>query len=553
VVSRGRGLRVEVGPRRSWSVAGGTHATGFAFRGDTMLDAEQLAAAIDATAPERLPALLASLTGSYAAITERPEATYAIVDGIRGIPLFCVDEDGQRIVTDDPLRVGAPVRATDNDWRRRAELLETAYVTGHETLLDDVRQVEAGSFLRVPTTRGEPVASQEWYAFEPGLDPTSAVNLVETAYDAHQAAVERTIRFAGGALIAVPLSAGLDSGILAGLLARSGIDRDQILTYTYGRPGNRESEVSKRVAESLGLRWEFVAYSESTWQELARQPWWSGYLLWASSLAASPGFSDVPALLDLRRRELIPPGSLVVPGHSLGFPAGSYIPGSLLRRRRGSRADVVDAVLATYYKYRSNQVVGQLLGRPAEEVADAIRERVDRSLPATSPSMSRAQLVAVTDHWGWKERQAKLIVNSVRVYEHLDLRWALPWWDREVVDFWAHVPLRQRVGQRLRHELGQRVGWPSSSRSTFDDLQERVHQHVRVLALDGLAKRLRTIARRSTRRSRYQNDELACFALFGEERYARSFHGTETPRAMLAEDVLAALDHHGGPRSDRAD
>jgi hypothetical protein len=231
-----------------------------------------------------------------------------------------------------------------------------------------------------------------------------------------------------------------------------------------------------------------------------------------------------------------------VPGHSLGFPAGSYVPGSLLRRRRGSRDDVVDAVLATYYKYRSNRVVANMLGRSADAIADAMRERVDRSLPATPPSMSRAQLVSVSDHWGWKERQAKLIVNSVRVYEHSDLRWALPWWDREVVDFWARVPLRQRVGQRLRDELGQRVGWPSSSRSTFDHLQERMGRNVRRLGLESLAKSVRRVARRSTRTSRYRNDELACFALFGEERYARSFHGTETPRAMLGEDVLAALD-----------
>ena len=89
-----------------------------------------------------------------------------------------------------------------------------------------------------------------------------------------------------------------------------------------------------------------------------------------------------------------------------------------------------------------------------------------------------------------------------------------------MVDFWARVPLRQRVGQRLRHELAQRVGWPSSSRSTFDHLQERMDRQVRMLALDGVAKKVRNIGRRSTKRSRYQNDELAAFALFGEERYS---------------------------------
>ncbi len=94
---------VVVGPRREWSAVGGARVTGYAFRGDQLLRAEQLAATVDATAPDALPALLDDLTGSFAAIKETPDAAYAIVDPIRGMPLFCVEEQGRRVVTDDPL------------------------------------------------------------------------------------------------------------------------------------------------------------------------------------------------------------------------------------------------------------------------------------------------------------------------------------------------------------------------------------------------------------------------------------------------------------------
>jgi hypothetical protein len=231
-----------------------------------------------------------------------------------------------------------------------------------------------------------------------------------------------------------------------------------------------------------------------------------------------------------------------VPGHTLGFISGSFIPGSLLRRRRGTRRNVIDATLATYYKYRSDAVIGELLGHPTREVTDAVRDRVDRAVPASAESMSRDELVSLVDEWGWKERQAKMIVNSVRTYEDDELRWAVPWWDREVLDFWARVPLGQRVGQRLRAELATHVGWPTQSRSMLDNLQERLDKGVRRLALDGPAKKARNLARRATKKSRYENEELACLALFGKERYLRSFHGTETPRAMLAEDVLRSLE-----------
>jgi asparagine synthase (glutamine-hydrolysing) len=533
---------VALGPRREWSAVGGARATGFAFRGVDLLRAEQLAAAIDTTAPDALPSLLDDLTGSFAAIKETPDAAYAIVDQIRGMPLYCVEERGRRVVTDDPLSAVPTVRAGGSDWRVRAEFLKCACVSAADTLLDGVHQVEAGSLLRVPTDSTQPTTNHQWYAFRSGLDPDTSTDLLEAGHATHKAAVDRMIRFADDALIVVPLSAGLDSGIIAALLAASDVDREQILTFTFGQPGNRESEVSRGVAESLGLRWEFVPYGEHTWQELVGRPTWPGYLAWASSLAGAPGFADIPALFELRDRGLVPDGSVVVPGHTLGFISGSFIPGSLLHRRRGSRARVIDALMPTYYKYRSDHVIGQLLDRSATDVAEAVRERADLAVPASPASMPREQLVSLVDEWGWKERQAKIIVNGVRAYEDQDLRWALPWWDREVMDFWARVPLQLRVGQRLRRELAELVGWPTASRSALDSLQERVDRQVRMLALDGPAKKARNLARRATRRGRYDNDELACLALIGKERFLRTYTGTQTPRAFLAEDVLSALD-----------
>ncbi len=349
---------VVVGPRREWSAVGGARVTGYAFRGDQLLRADQLAATVDATTPDALPALLDDLTGSFAAIKETPDAAYAIVDPIRGIPLFCVEEQNRRVVTDDPLAVAPATRAGGSDWKVRAEFLKCACVSAGDTLLDTVRQVEAGSLLRVPIDATQPVTNHQYYAFRSGLDPDTSANLVEAGYETHRAAVDRMIRFADDSLIVVPLSAGLDSGILAALLAASRVDRDQILTFTFGRPGNRESEVSRGVAESLGLRWEFVPYEESTWRELASQPSWPGYLAWASSLAGAPGFAEIPAVHALRDQGLVPDGSVVVPGHTLGFISGSFIPGSLLHRRRGSRATrhrCADAYLLQVPKQRCDR------------------------------------------------------------------------------------------------------------------------------------------------------------------------------------------------------
>lgn len=528
------------GPTRRWSRVGECWASGYAFRAGRLLQTEALAQAFEGASPGELPRLLNDLNGSFAAVKATPDAAYAIVDHVRGIPLYCIESSGHYAITDDPLAADRSVVLSDEDWPQAAELLATLYVTGPETLVSGVRQVEAGSLLRVPHDPKESPTSVQWYAFRPNIDPNPSTNLVLPAYETLRTAVDRAVRVAGDALIAVPLSAGLDSGILARLLADS-VDRERILTYTFGRPGSRESRVSREVARSLGLRWEFVPYSEETWLELARESSWPDYLGWASSMSAVPECSDLPAVRELRRRGVLPKDSVVVPGHTGDFNSGSWIPSALLRRSRGSRDDVVSAILATHYRLRTLRSLGRLLDQPTSAVATTLRDRCERSVPPTPSTMSREHLVSVAEEWCWRERQAKLIVNAVRVYESQGLRWALPWWDREVVDFWARVPLQQRIGQRLRADLATFVGWPRTSRSVRDQVEAHLNKGVRVFRVEDAAKRVRNLGRRVRKRSQFHGHPLACFALIDEEHFRRSYSGRETVWTYVGEMLLASL------------
>ena len=46
-------------------------------------------------------------------------------------------------------------------------------------------------------------------------------------------------------------------------------------------------------------------------------------------------------------------------------------------------------------------------------------------------------------------RQAKFIVNSVRVYEFFDFSWRIPLWDNDLIDFFRRVPLKYRTNTYL--------------------------------------------------------------------------------------------------------
>lgn len=67
--------------------------------------------------------------------------------------------------------------------------------------------------------------------------------------------------------------------------------------------------------------------------------------------------------------------------------------------------------------------------------------------------MSNAEnYVSLADCWNIANRQAKFIVNSLRVYEFLGYEWRIPLWDSELMNFWSKVPLKYRIKKELYDE-----------------------------------------------------------------------------------------------------
>ena len=77
-----------------------------------------------------------------------------------------------------------------------------------------------------------------------------------------------------------------------------------------------------------------------------------------------------------------------------------------------------------------------------KKLQERVRDRIN--LPFLGDAASVADSYEL---WDWQERQAKYIVNSVRVYEQFQLDWWMPLWDIEFVRFWESVPLELREGR----------------------------------------------------------------------------------------------------------
>ena len=63
--------------------------------------------------------------------------------------------------------------------------------------------------------------------------------------------------------------------------------------------------------------------------------------------------------------------------------------------------------------------------------------------------VDQEKICALYENWDWKERQVKAVVNGQRVYEYFGLDWCLPFWDLDLMNFWATVPVEQKYQQLL--------------------------------------------------------------------------------------------------------
>jgi asparagine synthase (glutamine-hydrolysing) len=132
------------------------------------------------------------------------------------------------------------------------------------------------------------------------------------------------------------------------------------------------------------------------------------------------------------------------------------------------------------------------------------------------PAASREQALSACDSWDWQERQAKKIVNSVRVYEFWGYSWRIPLWDAEMMDWWERVdPLRDGtvLYDTYVRRQGRALGLPPRR-------SQPAARKLRSL-LRGVVDRIGGLhhARATIHWNEYQSHYLALYGLIPPERF----------------------------------
>lgn len=417
---------------------------GNAFIDNKLLSSEEFAGLILALISEEnknrekeIEGSLDKLNGEFAFVAETKDNIFCAVDKVRSIPLFYIKTKNNFVISDSAYYLKDKINQHLNE-KKAAEFMVAGFVTGNETLFDDIKQIKNGEVL-IYQKNEKYLKSCCYFKFlHKGYFELSESKLLEmldqTFVNAFLRLIESTSK--QGKRLVVPLSGGLDSRIIAAMLKRLGIN--DVICVSYGKKGSRESEISKSVAEALGYKWLFVEYTTKKWHEYYNSKEADLFRIWAGNLSSLPHMQDFPAVKELKVQGKIPENSAFIPGHT-GY--GCDLPEYCLDN---STSFDSEAYLTACLKKHYN-----LWGWPhGQEFEKIFKQRISKSISGIEIKDNETFADAL-EYFDSNERQAKFIINSVRVYEFFGYEWRIPLWDTELMEFFLRIPIEYRINRNI--------------------------------------------------------------------------------------------------------
>ncbi len=419
---------------RYWFQSCNCYSIGFIFVKDKLLQGEQLITYLYQQIKQNsLCDALNNLNGSFAAILNYQQQYYLIVDSIRSYPLLYGFKGERYFIADSAEKLSSFFTGESFDKLAAAEFLSLGYLSGGRSLYNNIKHVEAGSYVIISEADSKVIVYHK--NIYPKFVDENDKQLILKSKALVEQGFKRILKTCGDRQLVLPLSGGYDSRLLACLCKKFALKN--VICYTYGKRNSFEVEISRKVAEILGYEWYFVEYTEQVWSEICDSEYYKEYEIFAGNLNAVPIIQEFPAIYVLKKKNIIAEDAIVIPGHSGDFLGGSHLP---------IQPNVAPLNHFIYQKYFR-------LNRLKTQYANLILNNLKSSVGTKDYYSDMENYLNVFNDWGIKVRQANFIVNSVRLYEYFKLDWRLPLWDNEFVRFWNSIDWGKKYNSTLYHHF----------------------------------------------------------------------------------------------------
>ena len=362
--------------------------------------------------------------GYFAVLAEDDNKLQMACDAVRNVPLFYSVSGNKIYAGDNAKEIAKKIKAGINK-SNLDELKKTGYVTENETVYEKVFLVEAGETVRIRKENGK-IERHHYFELKYKLPKEKrTIDFWAEEYDKCLVWIyeKLTDRLMGKTAL-IPLSGGMDSRTNAVMLKRLGYEN--VICFSYGQKGNEEAEISKQVAEGLGFPWYFAEYSEGIAREVIdfrikntdyfEKTWYGDAVV---------GIQTDIAIEHLKNKGVLPQDGIIITGDALDFLAGSHIP-NIENDEKWTRMHLKDYICFAHYSLDWGGVFCKAVSKWIKKIPKIM----------DADTVIREYL-----RWEWNNRQSKYIMNETKQIEWLGFEWEMPFWERELCEFWMLVPL----------------------------------------------------------------------------------------------------------------
>lgn len=372
---------------------------------------------------------------SFIFYDKRKKFILAAVDLIRSIPLFFSKINDELNIYSDTLKIS---KRNQRDAISEDVFRLCGYTIGRDTLYENIKQLVAGSYIKVSNSEWREVTYFKFTARNQ-QEKFSKENFFSELDKSLITSFEKMLKLYSGRQLIVPLSGGYDSRLIISMLKH--LNYENVVCFTYGKKNNLESKYSENIARSLGYQWIFIEYSDDKWKKAWKSKIAKDYVGYSSNDSSLPHIQDWLAVKEMKERKLIEDNAVFVPGHCC---VTSYINKDILSFKGDFEKKFIDNTISLHF---NNIPLGET--KNIEDISKLTQLIKDRGM---KDSNLKNNLVGNIIEYNWRERQSKYITNSLRVYDFFGYDWWIPLWDKNFVEKWIFIPNDLRVDRFLFKE-----------------------------------------------------------------------------------------------------
>ena len=394
---------------------------------------------------ESISEYLNSLRGHYAFILEKTNEVVACVDIGRSIPLSYLRHNNKTYIFSNAEKIIDNI-VNNNLTVSQSSALSIAMsgcTIGRNTLFHNIKNLNAGEFIHVDKIN---LRNHKWYEYMPTdyIDKNRDAKL-EKLDEILNTIFENIIESCAGKKILVPLSAGLDSRLIASFLKKK--NYKNVCCFSYGQKGNFEAYHAKNIARKLGLKWFFIEINYKTSKKYYESKTYKEYIKFSDSLASFPVSHELIAC-DYLKKKGFKNDTVIINGMAGDFFTSGHIP-LKFTNKKSVEADVnlrKKFILDNYIEKHFS--LWESLKTPNN--IKLIKDMLSKQLSKFDLNSHDSKFdYKYHEYLEFMNRQSKIVMSNQRVYDFYNFGWRMPYFDYDFIDYWRNISIDDKISQNI--------------------------------------------------------------------------------------------------------